>query len=358
MDAKTHFKSKLSAILFLEMKKERVGQIFNTNIAEDIYIPIATDSIIKKVSNGEEVNSIPIGFFIEGMFYVLGADEAFKYNNLYKDLINCTPKAINYIKGRIAEVIKNKNYEDGYIMLKGLSTVNNSKEIYDKLILVLENLRISNNMYLEEELNILERAKEIENYVEPYFYESIIKKDKGDFEGALFAINTFIAKGGKETPEVLELKNSLKMINAYDKAKAIVYDKPEEAIAILLPLLEQLGDKPEVYYYIAIAYRILENYEKAIYYLEKSMEIDNSYPEVFNELGINYACLEDFKTAIVYLRKVFEVTKSIEVCTNLIMCYMNLGDYKQAKLHLDIAKKIDDKDEIANQLENILKNVK
>lgn len=360
MDAKTYFKSKLSSILFLEMKKERIEQIFNFNLnsKENIYIPIATDSIIKKVNNGEDVESIPVGFFIEGMFYVLGADEGFKYNDEYKSLIKSTPKAIEYIKGRIAENIKNKSYEDGYLMLRGLSFIDKSREIYDKLILMLENLRVSNNIYLEEEIYILEEAKSIEGYLEPYFYESIIKKDKEDYDGALFAINTFISKGGKETPEVLDLKNSLKMINDYDKAKAIVYDKPEKAIAILLPLLESLGDKPEVYYYIAIAYRILENYEKAIYYLEQSMEIDNSYAEVFNELGINYACLEDFKTAIVYLRKVFEVTKSIEVCTNLVMCYINLGDYKQAKLHLDIAKKLDDKDEIVNQLDNILKEVK
>ncbi len=363
MDVKTHFKNKLSAILFLQMKKDRLKHIFSINndnnidVEEDLYIPIATDSIIRKINNGEDVNSIPIGYFIEGMFYVLGADENFKYNNSYKVLINSTPKAIDYMKGRIAESIKNKKYEDAYIMLKGLSFIQIDKEVYDKIIILLEELKEINSMYIEEELYMLERAKTIEGYVEPYYYESIIKKDKGDYEGALFALNTYISKGGKETPEVLDLKSSLKIVNDYDKAKNLVYEDPDKALAILIPLLEQLGDRPEVYYYIGVSYRILENYEKAIYYLEKSMEIDNSYPEVLNELGINYASLEDFGTAIVYLRKVFDVTKSVEVCTNLIMSYINVGDYKQAKLHLDIAKKLDDKDEIVNQLDRILEEV-
>ena len=58
--------------------------------------------------------------------------------------------------------------------------------------------------------------------------------------------------------------------------------------------------------------------------------------------------------AIQYFRKAFEVTKSIEICTNLVMCYLNVKDFEQARIHLDIAKKIDAKDEIVIQLENQL----
>lgn len=358
MEIKTHFKDKLSNLLFLQMDKERANLIFDTKLEtnEEIYMPIATENIIEKVKNGENVDKIPVAFFVEGMIYVLGADENFRLNKIYEKLIFSIPKAMEFIKGRIGWYVKNKKYEDAYIMLKGYSKVDMSREVYDKLLMLVENLRNLNKNYLEEEVEVIEMAKVIEDYPAPYLYEAIIKRDKEDYDGALFAINTYISKGGEETSVIVDLKNSLNIVNDYDEGKKLVYDEPKEALKILLPLLKELGDNADIYYYIAVAYRILENNDKAIYYLEKSMEIDTSYPELMNELGINYACLKDFKKAIVYLRKVFQVTKSIEVCTNLIMCYINIKDYKQAKAHLEIAKKIDGEDEIVKELNNILKD--
>ncbi|KEH98050.1 tetratricopeptide repeat protein [Clostridium massiliodielmoense] len=358
MNVKTHFKDKLSNLLFLQMNKERVENIFNVRlyVNEAIYMPVATEDIVKKVKNNENVDTIPIAFFIEGMIYVLGADEDFKYNDIYEELVLNAPKGIEFIKGRIASYVKEKKYEDAYIMLKGLVKLESTEEIYSKLIMLAEKLRNLNKDYTEEELEVIEKAKEIKEYAIPYLYEAQIKRDKEDFYGALFAINNYIAKGGEETPEISEFKNSLRIVNGYDEGKKLVYDEPEKALELLLPLLDELSDNAEIYYYIAVAYRILENNNKAIYYLEKSIEIDSSYPEVFNELGINYACLQDFKNAVVYLRKVFEATRSIEVCTNLIMCYINIGDYKQAKIHLEIANKIDSEDEIVKELNNILKD--
>lgn len=357
MDINAQFKSKLSNLLFLEIEKKRGMSIFKTNINEDIYMPIATENIIKKVKNGEKVENIPIAFFIEGMFFVLGADADFRFNEVYKQLINTVPKSVEFIKGSIAEKVKNNNYEDAYILLKGLNTVENSTEIYDKLIMLLENLKLSDKAYEEEEMKIIAESKKIEDYANPYLYEAFIKKDKGDYDGALFCINTYISKGGKETTEITEFKNSLKIVLNYDEAKKLVYEEPAKALARLIPLTNELGNNSEIYYYIALGYRILENYDKAIYYLEKSLEIDNSYPEVLNELGINYASLENFERAIPYFRKVFEVTKSIEVCTNLVMCYLNTRDYDQAKVHLEIARKLDPKDEIVIQLENMMKDI-
>lgn len=358
MDTKTHFKNKLSDLLFLEMTNERIERIFNIKTDnKEIYLPISASDIIKKINEDGDIDSIPIGFFVEGMIYVLGADEDFKYNELYKKLIKSTPQYDKFIKGRIAEKVKNKKYEESYIMLKGLCQINGDKEIYDKMILLAENLRTSDEMYIDEELEIIDRAKSIEGYITPYLYEAFIKRDKGDYYGALFSINNYIAKGGEKTAEILQFRDSLSLINSYDKGKELVYDEPKKALQILIPLLDQLGDNAEIYYYIAVSYRILENYEKAIYYLEKSIGIDNSYPEVFNEMGINYACLGDYETAVKYMRKVFEATRSIEVCTNLIMCYINMKDYKQAKIHLEIAKKINKDDEIVKELENLLKDV-
>ena len=68
--------------------------------------------------------------------------------------------------------------------------------------------------------------------------------------------------------------------------------------------------------------------------------------------------MKNYDNAISYLRKAFEVTRSIEICTNLIMCYINNGDLKNAEAHKDIAKKIDPNDEVLLEIENYLKNLK
>lgn len=357
MDIKSYFADKLSKLLFLEISKENIKKIFDVEISEDIYIPVKSDSIVNQVKAEESVDQIPLSFFIEGIVYVLGADKSFRFNEEYKKILKHISNSDKFIKGRIAENAKNKSYEDAYILLKGLLQLDSSIEIFDKLILIADELRSKDKMYKEEELEIIEMAKANENYATPYFYESIIRKEEGDYEKALFCINNYISRGGEETIEVTELKESLKSVINYEEGKALVYDHPKDALKVLLPLLNEFGNDAALYYYIAVCYRMLENYEKAIYYLNESMSIDNNIVEVVNELGINYASIGDYKSAIAYLRKAFEATKSVEICTNLIMCYLNDNDIESARIHLDIAKKLDSEDEIVVQLENILGNV-
>lgn len=176
MEMKSYLAEKLSKMLFLEIKKEKIFEIFKVDVDKNIYVPLKSKSLVDEIKQGEDLDNIPIIFFVEGMFSVLGADEEFKFNNEYKNMINNIPKSEDYIKGRIFEEVKRENYEEAYILLRGLLTLEESKDIYDKLILILENLRQKDKMYKEEELNIIEKAKKIEDYEKPYLYESIIKK--------------------------------------------------------------------------------------------------------------------------------------------------------------------------------------
>ncbi|NMM61121.1 capsular biosynthesis protein [Clostridium sp. P21] len=355
MNPKSHFKDKLSQVLFLEIKKENIKRLFNTEVNEDIYIPVKSSSIVNQVKTEKNVGKIPISFFIEGMFYVIGADEKFRFNDIYNNILINIEDSDKFIKGKIAENIKHKNYEDAYILLKGLSKTENNIEIYDKLLIVVDELRKLDKSYEDEELSLIEIVKKNKNYPMAYFYEAIIMREQGDFEKALFCINNYTENGGKESLEVTEFKESLKLIINYEKGKEILYDSPKEALSLLLPLVNEFGNDAILYYHIAVAYRILENYEKAIYYLNESMSIDSNIMEVINEFGINYASLGDYETAIAYLRRAFEATKSIEICTNLIMCYLNNNDIKNAKLHLEIAKKINPEDDVVVELDGIIK---
>lgn len=356
MDIITHFKNKLSNILFLEINQENLKRIFNAEFEESIYLPLSSKNVIDSVKAKNNMDKIPIGFFIEGMFYVIGADKDFKYNHYYKNILENKSDSCEFIKGVIADKVKNKKYEDAYILLKGLLSIKNTKEIYDKIILIADYLRRKDSSYRDDELEILENAESIENYALPHFYHAIIEKERGDSEKALFYINNYISNGGEETLEVSDFKESVKSVVDFERGKQVLNDNPKEALKILIPLIDIFGDHPSLYYYIAVAYRMLENYEKAIYYLNEALSIDSSMVEIVNEMGINYASIGDYKTATAYLRKAFEATRSVEICTNLIMCYLNLGDLDNAKSHFDIAKKLDPQDEVVKELANTFKN--
>lgn len=353
MNNEKYFLEKNEKMLFLEIKKG--SKINNYSFQENVYLPVNSDDIVNRTKAGDNMEDIPVNLFIEGMFFVLGADPKFRYNGSYKKILKAVDGSDKYIKGKIFDCIKHEKYEDAYIMLKGLIIIEFSKDNCEKAMMLCESLRKINKVYNEELEELIIKSKSFEDFAAPYYYETILNNDKKNFEDARFTLNQYIALGGKVTEEIEEMKNNLDIVNKFSEAKEIVYDDPKKALELLLPLLDTLGDKVEVYYYIAVAYRILESHEKAIFYLNDALAINSDYVEVYNELGINYACIQNYERAIEYFRRVFEVTKALEVCTNLIMCYMNINDMKQAKAHLEIAKKLNPDDEIVKEIEKVLK---
>ncbi|QAT41055.1 tetratricopeptide repeat protein [Clostridium sp. JN-9] len=354
MDIKSQFSSKLSSLLFLEIDKSKIQQLFNIKVEENVSLPIKSSVLVEKIKSGENLDAIPLSYFFEGIFFVLGLDEKFKFNKIYVKMIDHISESKTFIKGVIAKEVNKKNYEDAYILLKGLCAVEENKGNYDKLLLLAEHLRGIESSFADEELEEIDKSKKINGCTLPYLYEAVIYNEKRDLTKAFISINEYISKGGKETAEVSELKHSIKDALDFKNGSESVDENPTEALKLLLPLIDNYGNNANLYYYIAVAYRNLENYEKAIYYLNESVAIDNNIVEVINELGVNFASLGDFPKAIAYFRKAFEATRSVEICTNLVMCYLNSGDLKQAKAHLDIAEKLDPEDEVVKELKKVL----
>ena len=72
----------------------------------------------------------------------------------------------------------------------------------------------------------------------------------------------------------------------------------------------------------------MENYEKAIYYLNEALNIESNMPQVINELANNYASLGNYEKTIELLRKAFEATKSVDIITNSIILFASIILYK------------------------------
>lgn len=351
MSIKAKFAQKVAKLIFLEFKRESIPKVFGLEVIENLYMPVRPKRVMDKVKTGEKFENIPVSFFVEGMYYVLGGDIDFKYNDIYIQILNKNKEeTTGYIKGIIFDEIKEGFYEDAYIMLKGLIEIEENEENYKKLFVLAENLIQMDNEYMEEYIEVLTRAIKLEGFNEPYYKKALVHYEKKEYDDAWYNLNTYMENTGDNSKEIIELKHILSNIRSFDKGKALVHDNPKEALNCLLPLLDEFEDDAILNFNIAVAYRVLRKYEKAIDYLNIALAIDSSIADVVNELGINYAALGEFDLAIQYLRKAFEATKAIEICTNLVMCYLNNGDKEQAKLHYDIAKKINPEDEIVLEL--------
>lgn len=357
---KTLYKDKLSKLLFLEMNKEGFKKSLNIPKEikfknDDLYIPISAEYVAENANDQLKLKNLPIYYFVEGIFIVFGADKNVRYNEDYGTILAYIPDCEECVKSLISDRIKKDRLDDAYVLLKGLYRYTKEEEILTKLLAVGEIIREKDSSFSELMLEDIDEGKEtFEKSPEPYLYNSLILKDKGDYKGAQVEINEYINKGGKRTVEIEKIITDINNIGDFEKAVDCLKDSPQKAIELLLPLCEEFKENPLVYYYLGVGYRRIQNYNKAIHYLSKSLSIESGSLETVNELGMSYACIGEYEEALKYFKKAFDASKEVEICTNMIMCYINLDNKEQAKLHLDIAKKLAPDDPIVIEIGQML----
>ena len=361
MDYNIEFKERLRKLLFLEVDFEGFKRSVNIPLniklkGKDLYLPISSKYIVSNVADQIKINNLPIYYFIEGMLLALGADNKMSYSEDYIILLNNIKDSEKCGKSLVSARIKEDDLIEAYLLIKGLYLSTGDLEYYKKLLLVAETIREKDKGFteiLEQDIN--EGLKEFENESDPYLYKAIIYKDKGDYKLARIEIDKYINYNGEVTKDNEAIINDIKNVSDYEKAVDLLEEDPERSIQIFLSLLEKFNDNPLIYYYLGVGYRKINKFNKAIYYLDESLRLETGILEVILELGLNYACLQDFTTAIKYFKKAFEASKDVSTCTNIVMCYLNLGDMENARLHYKIAKELDKDDEIVKKLERLIK---
>ncbi len=364
MNYKNMYKDVLGKMLFLEIDKK--GFCNNIKIPDDIklenndlYIPINSEYVTKNVNDDIKINNLPIYYFIEGMFIALGADSDFKYNKDYGCLLSYIDDSELCVKSIIADKVKKNNLAEAFILAKGLYKYNNEEEIMNAVLSIGETIREENRDFTDILLEEIDECKEkFDKNPVPYLYSALIYRDDGDYKRAQVEIHEYLNRGGVKDEEINGIIEDINNISDYEKAIEVVNDDPNKALQLLLPLNEKFEDNPLIYYYIGVAYRKLENYDKAIYYLLESIQIESGILEVVNELGLNYACIGNYKEALECFEKAFEASKEVGICTNIVMCYVNLKNTDKAKEYLEKAKKIDQNDEVVIQLDAMLNRSK
>jgi len=132
-------------------------------------------------------------------------------------------------------------------------------------------------------------------------------------------------------------------------SKMILNKRFQEGLEKLLPLEEYHNDWWNLLFFIGLAYRNLEEYDKAIDYFKRTLQYNRGHAQTFNELGISYLSNGNIKEAKETYEKALEIDKdNHELLCNLGIVHLNDSNPKKAKKYLLKAKEIKPDDEIVN----------
>ena len=250
MDYNSKFRESLNQFLFIEFKKDKLVEYFlmKEEDLEDelILLPISSEYIINRAKVEENLST---AHFIEGMFYMLGADPIFKYNLQYKKILTSNSFNVSYIKSKIAEYFKKEEIEKTFILLRGLLEINKDKEIFRQAINVGELIRSKDDKFASIQLDLIDVYKSYyfdDEY--PDLIEGFIAYSRGDLALANIKLHNYIAKGGEETEELHGILEDINERLDYKKASELINSKPQESLKILLDKLASNPKDPYLLY--------------------------------------------------------------------------------------------------------------
>lgn len=349
-------KERMSRLLFLEFNRDKAAQIFQTpsltESSEDLFVPVNPDFLVEQITENQVPSDLPVSEIIIGMAYASAIDPEFKYAPEYRLMLRGHPLTEAVLKQNIAKLYREKKATEAYILLKGLFEVDGEEETENLLLAAGEELALRDPSFLSEVMELAELAIENDNRT-GWLIKGSLESAQGQEESALAALKNYIAHGGEKTPEVLSRMEELDRNTKAEEAYSLLYDDPKASLKILLELLPSEEDNPRLIYSIAVAYRLLGNHEKAIFYLEEAQALDPAYLDVLNELGLNYALIGDHITASRYFRTVYETIRDIGPLTNLIISLFNLGEQEEAIALYQEAKRQYPDDEILDEIQRI-----
>lgn len=348
-------KERLSRLLYLELNRKAAAELFNTpelmSKDEALYVPVNPDFLVKKIQAEEQApKDLPVAEFIYGMALVLALDPDFPQAGVYRLMLNNFEASHGLILSKAHSLFEADRPEEAYLVLKGLYEASGNEETESLLLSLGETLALQNESWQDEVLELAQNARENGN-LNGYLIAGSIRNAQGKESEAVFLIREYLRLGGEETKEISTLLEILDRNNKAEAAYDALYEDPQGALQVLLELYPREGDNVRLIYAIAVAYRLLKNHEKAIYYLEEALSIDPAYMDVFHELGLNYALLDDFVTASRYFKTVYENTHEFEPMTNLIVALYRSGEMEEAKYLFTKAKMVKPEDEILKEIE-------
>lgn len=353
MDFLTYIKNGVENLLFIEIKKDVTLKLKGNPVLKKGEYPIDAEDIIDIAK--DNINAIPADKLINGMIYIVGSDENFKYNKLYIEFLKKVAGIESYIILKIKES-KDKELKRSIIYSTTLFEITKNKEYGMNRIYLLMDLYDKTKLsFLEGEIvsSLKSLTSLYPDYILPCYYlgEYYLNKD--------LALSKFYLScclnDDKIKDEAQGLIAKIEKTEEYDSAVELVKKgEGDKAIKTLLTYIEENPKSPDALYFTAVALRQMGMYKNALQYLDNLLNFGET-SETYNEIGLNFASLQKYKSALEYFKSALKIKpQDSEILCNMAVCQFNLGNVKEAKDDFELAERLNPKDEVAKMwLKNI-----
>lgn len=357
---------KLDELAILELKEGASVKVGEKEYFGYLPLPILNSKLITLVK--DEIEDIPVEYFVEGMVYFLSLNDKSKYTEKYLDFIKTMTGDIKgYLFKRALENINNEDFVAGVIFLNLLV----KEDLADEKILftlgqAMENLEISllnqkeKNEYALEIMNLYERVLNLDpSFALAHYKLGYMYKEFGQFVKAKLSFEKFL-KLDKNEFRLQEVRERIDEINSEIKKEEAVMDinqgNYEEALKKLLEV--NLEKRDDLYFYhLSLCYYNLDDIEASLSAINKAIEIED-ISIYHNQLAIIYQKLGDIKAA----KKEIEETidrfgPDYYLNFNLATIQYNEGDIEAAIGNFEIAYEIEANPELADIIDQLSKSI-
>lgn len=355
-----YFKEHTDKVSFIELKDNKRLNVEGYEINDDIPLPVLTDDLVKEIKEGNLEEEIDMSNIIDGIIFILGIDNKFKYLKEYKNiLLSYSENIEEYIFYKGIRYIEDGKNDLGAIYFRALKIVNpkNTNNIFN-YALSLEN--IAKSFFAKEEdekgLEVIKRATmELESILDidgsyplAYYKLGYHYKFNQQYLKAKLIWNKYLLLDDDDLrlQEIrTEIDNIENDVNFEAGLTYITKGDYEKAINEFLKLLPKLEKWWELNYFLGISYKGLGEYNKAIEYFLIALEENKDLPEIYNELGISYISIGSVEEAIeVFDQAIEKIKDDYKLFFNRGIAYLQLNQINKAYEDISKAVEINPKD--------------
>lgn len=364
-----NLKDRVNEVVFIELKKDLELNNCEYRLDKNIPLPLPIDAVVNKVKGLEEINDISIAKIIKGMILIIGIDSGFRHNDTYIDFLTSFDQNIdNYILGQGIELARKDRKMDALIYFKASLYINkeNLNSLYNYARCCEEIAKSDEKEIIKEFEDEAFEVFEILTEKHPdfplsYYHLGFHYANKKQFKKAEITWKTCLEKGIDENKEMeiqqklLDISNNIQYEEGYT---LVLRGEAKEGLEKLLPLEEKYSDWWNLLFFIGLAYRQMQDYEKALKYYEKVLKYKPSQVDALNEIGLCYMSLGQINEAIKHFKRGLNINKNdSEIMCNIAIAYIQIGEYQDAEKYINQSLEINPKDEITLAWQEKLKSL-
>jgi tetratricopeptide (TPR) repeat protein len=359
------FDNKKDDIFFVTLKKGATIKFkdYEYITSKEMPVPVRAAKLLDDIKRESEIDNVGISLnnIIDGIIYVLGTDKDFEYLYDYKEMLEVLYFDLPPYIILCINKFDDKNVDDAVIYGSALVNFNEDDKncfIYASVLekrateQTLIESEIESQYFLEEAHIFYEKALDYNDkfalsyYKLGYYYKLQQQYLKAQLHWKKHQ------ELDSDVVRIEEIRNELGQLEPYvdfeNGYNLVLKEQPEEALDLLLPLVNEFGSWWNLLFFIGLAYRALGDYEIAEKYFENVLKIEEYQKETINELGLCKICRGKYTEASELFTTLLNIEPgNCEVFCNRAVAHLYNNEIDRAKEDITTALKINPDDEIA-----------